>query len=66
MADNPSLAFSLSARLKEQLEAEALIRGVKSTELVRMLVLDFIEKHGRAKRLDREGTDVHRKVPTSV
>ena len=54
--ENPSLAFSLSPRLKEQLEAEAELRGVKATELIRTIILEFIETRGRARTLEKTPT----------
>jgi hypothetical protein len=54
--ENPSLAFSLSPRFKEQLEAEAELRGVKATELIRTIILEFIETRGRARTLEKTPT----------
>jgi hypothetical protein len=52
--ENPSLAFSLSPGLKEQLEAEAAIRGVKLTELIRITLVDFIDHQSRVRPPGRE------------
>jgi hypothetical protein len=49
MAENPYLAVRLSPTLRSQLKAEAAVRGIKPTDLIRMLVVDFCDNHSRAR-----------------
>ena len=47
MAENHPFQVRLSPRLREQLEAEASIRGIRSGELIRMALLQFLETRSR-------------------
>jgi hypothetical protein len=50
MAENRYLAVRMTPQLRQQLEAEAKVRGIRTTELMRQLAVEFLDRRGRAKR----------------
>lgn len=61
--ENPAIAFSIAPRLKAQLAAEAEERGVKITELIRIVLVDFVDNRSRVRNQRREVVAGQQRLP---
>lgn len=46
MANSPLLTVRMTPRLKTRLEAQAIAKGVKASELLRMLAVEYLDRQG--------------------
>jgi hypothetical protein len=51
-SENGYLAIRISPKLRAQLERQATRRGIKGTELIRMLVINYIDAHSREDQVE--------------
>jgi antitoxin component of RelBE/YafQ-DinJ toxin-antitoxin module len=52
--ENSYIQVRISPTLRAQLKAEAEARGLRPTELIRLLVVDCIDNHSRVRKQEQQ------------